>query len=77
MIYIRKLIKDDVCFLNSVRNECAEKYLHDSRTFSIQDILLLIKIFILELIYIKIGEVKDWLMNHIVNLFLLFLKSMT
>jgi RimJ/RimL family protein N-acetyltransferase len=37
MIYIRKLIKDDVCFLNSVRNECAEKYLHDSRTFSIQD----------------------------------------
>jgi len=37
MIYIRKLIKDDDCFLNSVRNECAEKYLHDSRTFSIQD----------------------------------------
>jgi RimJ/RimL family protein N-acetyltransferase len=37
MISIRKLIKDDVYFLNSVRNECAEKYLHDSRTFSIQD----------------------------------------
>lgn len=37
MISIRKLTKDDICFLNSVRNECAEKYLHDSRTFSIQD----------------------------------------
>lgn len=37
MIHIRKLTKEDLYFLNSVRNECAEKYLHDSRTFSIQD----------------------------------------
>ena len=37
MIEIVKFKRENVPFLNSVRNECAEKYLHDSRTFSIQD----------------------------------------
>jgi RimJ/RimL family protein N-acetyltransferase len=37
MIDIRKLKKEDLYFLNSVRNECAEVYLHDSRIFSIEE----------------------------------------
>jgi len=37
MIDIRKLTKEDLYFLNSVRNECAELYLHDSRIFSVED----------------------------------------
>lgn len=31
----KKLEADDLPFLNEVRNECAEKYLHDSRKFTI------------------------------------------
>jgi RimJ/RimL family protein N-acetyltransferase len=37
MIDIRKLTKEDLYFLNSVRNDCAELYLHDSRIFSVED----------------------------------------
>ena len=37
MIHIRKLTKEDLYFLNSVRNECAKLYLHDSRIFSLSD----------------------------------------
>jgi RimJ/RimL family protein N-acetyltransferase len=37
MIKIKKIIYDDLLFLNSVRNECAPTFLHDSRTFSIEE----------------------------------------
>ena len=37
MITFRPLSKDDVPFLNEIRNECAELYLHDSRIFSIEN----------------------------------------
>lgn len=37
MIDFRKMNYDDVPFLNEIRNECAELYLHDSRKFSLED----------------------------------------
>lgn len=37
MIEFRKLVTDDLLFLNKVRNECAKKYLHDSRTFTLEE----------------------------------------
>jgi RimJ/RimL family protein N-acetyltransferase len=39
MISFRRLEEKDLEFLNEVRNYCAEKYLHDSRTFSLNDTL--------------------------------------
>lgn len=39
MISFRHLEKKDLKFLNEVRNYCAEEYLHDSRTFSLNDTL--------------------------------------
>lgn len=36
-IQINKITKNDLPFLNEVRNECAEKYLHNSRKFSIEE----------------------------------------
>lgn len=36
MIEFSKLVYDDLSFLNEVRNECAEIYLHDSRTFTLE-----------------------------------------
>jgi RimJ/RimL family protein N-acetyltransferase len=39
MISFRRLEETDLKFLNEVRNYCAEKYLHDSRTFSLSDTL--------------------------------------
>ena len=32
-----KLAYDDLLFLNEVRNECAIEYLHDSRTFTLDE----------------------------------------
>ena len=37
MINFRKIAYEDLEFLNEVRNECAPIYLHDSRTFSLED----------------------------------------
>jgi len=37
MIRIVELKRDDIPFLNGIRNECAEDYLHDSRTFSVDE----------------------------------------
>jgi RimJ/RimL family protein N-acetyltransferase len=39
MISFRRLEEKDLEFLNEVRNYCAEEYLHDSRTFSLNDTL--------------------------------------
>ena len=35
-----KLNKEDLSFLNDVRNECAVEYLHDSRTFTLEETLI-------------------------------------
>lgn len=37
MIKFAKLTYDDLLFLNEVRNECAETYLHDSRIFTLKE----------------------------------------
>ena len=37
MIEFTKISEDDLMFLNEVRNECAVEYLHDSRTFMLED----------------------------------------
>jgi len=37
MVCFRKMNCNDVPFLNEIRNECAELYLHDSRKFSLED----------------------------------------
>jgi len=37
MLKFSKLQVNDLAFLNEVRNECAEIYLHDSRTFSLEE----------------------------------------
>ena len=39
MISFKLLEETDLEFLNEVRNYCAEEYLHDSRTFSLNDTL--------------------------------------
>ena len=39
MIEIRDLSFGDLVFLNETRNECAEKFLHDSRTFLLEETL--------------------------------------
>lgn len=39
MISFKLLEETDLEFLNEVRNHCAEEYLHDSRTFSLNDTL--------------------------------------
>lgn len=36
MIEFVKLTLDDLSFLNEVRNECCEEYLHDSRKFTLE-----------------------------------------
>jgi RimJ/RimL family protein N-acetyltransferase len=38
-ISFKKMTRDDVSFLNETRNLVAEKYLHDSRKFSLEDSL--------------------------------------
>jgi len=37
MIKFNKLTYDDLSFLNEVRNECVFEYLHDSRTFTLEE----------------------------------------
>jgi RimJ/RimL family protein N-acetyltransferase len=37
MIEFSELTYDDLSFLNEVRNECAQEYLHDSRIFTIEE----------------------------------------
>lgn len=37
MISFRSLLREDLEFLNEVRNYCAAEYLHDSRIFSLSD----------------------------------------
>lgn len=37
MIQIIEFTRDHIPFLNSIRNQCAEEYLHDSRKFSVDD----------------------------------------
>lgn len=37
MITFRGMCASDLEFLNEVRNSCAEKYLHDSRTFTLEE----------------------------------------
>lgn len=37
MINFYKLLYQDLSFLNEVRNDCAELYLHDSRKFSLEE----------------------------------------
>lgn len=39
MFEFKKIKKEDLLFLNEVRNECAPEYLHDSRTFSYEDVV--------------------------------------
>lgn len=39
MFEFKKIKKEDLLFLNEVRNECAPKYLHDSRTFSYEEVV--------------------------------------
>jgi RimJ/RimL family protein N-acetyltransferase len=36
-ISFRHLIKRDIPLLNEIRNECAKEYLHDSRTFTVEE----------------------------------------
>lgn len=37
MVKISKLLYSDLDFLNKVRNQCAEKFLHDSRIFTLDE----------------------------------------
>lgn len=37
MFEFKKIKKEDLMFLNEVRNECAPEYLHDSRIFSYEE----------------------------------------
>lgn len=39
MFEFKKITKEDLSFLNEVRNECAPEYLHDSRTFSYEEVV--------------------------------------
>lgn len=39
MFDFKQITKEDLCFFNEVRNECALEYLHDSRIFSYDEVL--------------------------------------
>ena len=40
-LHYRKILKEDIPFINEIRNLYAEEYLHDSKKFTLKEICLL------------------------------------